>query len=193
MVNGILGAIFGGAAAQALEALLRGGDLTVRQVARVAGLSPSSASVALRTLEARGLVRGVPVGTAVQYRLNEEHFALPHVRALVAEGHQLRSDLPQLIESRLGSRPRCVILFGSMARGDARKDSDMDLLVVARDEEQLEGWDSTGHELAEWLTGRIGGPLDVVMVTAPSAAELRRPFWRNVLREGQVLDGEPLA
>ncbi|MBM3219770.1 MAG: nucleotidyltransferase domain-containing protein [Candidatus Rokubacteria bacterium] len=59
-------------------------------------------------------------------------------------GHRIRattirsSDLPiaqvlaERVVSRFGSEVRRVILFGSRARGDARSDSDFDLLVVVR-------------------------------------------------------------
>ncbi|GIW42011.1 MAG: DNA polymerase [Candidatus Binatia bacterium] len=39
----------------------------------------------------------------------------------------------KLLESTLGDRLVSVVLFGSVARGDARENSDIDLLIVARD------------------------------------------------------------
>lgn len=191
--NRSLGNIFGSATAQTLDALLRSDGLTVRQVARVTGLAPSTASLALRSLESQGLARGVAVGTALQYWLNEAHFALPHLRGLVQAADEIRERFPQMLRSALGSDPRCVMLFGSTARGDARKDSDMDLLVVAHDTTQLERWYARVSDLGEWLTSRIGGPWDVIVVAAPSKEQLRRPFWRNVLSEGRLLAGKPLG
>jgi predicted nucleotidyltransferase len=41
--------------------------------------------------------------------------------------------LKELVLRRHGDRVRRIILFGSRARGDARPDSDYDLLVVLRD------------------------------------------------------------
>ncbi|MBI4609914.1 MAG: nucleotidyltransferase domain-containing protein [Candidatus Rokubacteria bacterium] len=43
-----------------------------------------------------------------------------------------KTDLKDLILQADGSRVRRIILFGSRARGDARPDSDFDLLVVFR-------------------------------------------------------------
>jgi predicted nucleotidyltransferase len=42
----------------------------------------------------------------------------------------ISQEVTQRILRRLGSRVRKIILFGSRARGDARPDSDFDLLVV---------------------------------------------------------------
>lgn len=47
----------------------------------------------------------------------------------LALAHQLK----ELILQADGERVRKIILFGSRARGDARADSDFDLLVVLRD------------------------------------------------------------
>jgi uncharacterized protein len=42
-------------------------------------------------------------------------------------------ELTKRILATVGSRVRKIILFGSRARGDARPDSDFDLLVILRD------------------------------------------------------------
>ena len=58
-------------------------------------------------------------------------------------------------------RPRKVILFGSRARGDARGDSDYDLLVVIDDDfprEKLSG------QQARRPRGQYRGPVDIVPI-----------------------------
>lgn len=52
----------------------------------------------------------------------------------LATAHQLK-DLVLKVD---GERVRRIILFGSRARGDARADSDFDLLIVLRDIAPLE-------------------------------------------------------
>ena len=78
-----------------------------------------------------------------------------------------------------------VILFGSLARGDAGKRSDLDLIVVL---------DAPGRFL-----DRVGlvddalrerdVPLDLLVYTSDEFAELSRTraFLRRALREGRVL------
>ena len=61
-------------------------------------------------------------------------------------------------------QPLRVILFGSRARGDARPDSDIDLLVVVRDDERP--LDVMKH-LYTHVRG-IGLPLDMLAVTQSS-------------------------
>jgi predicted nucleotidyltransferase len=81
-----------------------------------------------------------------------------------------------------------VVLFGSHARGNARADSDLDLLVI---EPHLTGRRAEFVRLREAL-GAIGVPVDLIVISAEHAEQ-----WRDVpgtmvneaLREGLVLVG----
>ena len=78
--------------------------------------------------------------------------------------------------------PEKIILFGSRARGDAKPDSDLDLLVIDADRELEDEYRKTVREL--------GVPVDLIVQTAVEVAS-----WRNVhnhfltkaVREGRVL------
>jgi len=66
------------------------------------------------------LARSVP-----GYRIGVEHMAEPY-RTLVKH-------LCESLQEVLGDRLVSLAVFGSVARGEAREDSDVDLLIVARD------------------------------------------------------------
>ncbi|MBP7411312.1 MAG: nucleotidyltransferase domain-containing protein [Methanoculleus sp.] len=76
-----------------------------------------------------------------------------------------------------------IILFGSVARGDDRPDSDIDILVITPKED---------FHLREYLTGlafdllmQTGERLSVkVLSRADVAAHRQYPFIRHVLRDG---------
>lgn len=187
-----LARIFGNGTSRVLDALLASDGLTIRQVARVADIAPGTSATALERLEEKGIVRSKPVGSALQYWVNNQHYAVPVLRRLVEEGRHLEGKLPGLILSILGSDPRSVIAFGSTARSGPRAARDLDLLVIAHNEQQLEWWKSAVDDLGEVLELEVGGPLDVLMVAPPSPSDLRRPFWREVVRDGIVIAGEPL-
>jgi len=90
--------------------------------------------------------------------------------------------------------PEMIILFGSHARGDARPDSDLDLIVV-----ESEAFDKQRSRHQECLhlndaLGRVRVPKDILVF---SAAEVE--YWRDslnhvlarALREGRVLYERP--
>lgn len=82
--------------------------------------------------------------------------------------------------------PLKVILFGSIARGDARPDSDLDLLVIFP---HIENKHRARADIFRALSD-IPAPLDV-LVTTPDEIERRKDALGSVLRpairEGRVV------
>ena len=85
-----------------------------------------------------------------------------------------------------GFQPERIIVFGSYARGEARDDSDIDLLVVMPD-----GTDRRQTAIAILgVLGGLGVAKDVVVTTPDEIArrgDLVGTVLRPALREGKVL------
>lgn len=96
----------------------------------------------------------------------------------------LRSFTQRLVEH---FAPQKVILFGSQARGEARWDSDADILVVM----PFEG-SSFEQRLAMLELGAPSFPVDLLLCK-PEAAVQRYgwgdPFIREAMDHGEVLHG----
>jgi predicted nucleotidyltransferase len=83
--------------------------------------------------------------------------------------------------------PRRVVLFGSVARGNAGADSDLDLLVVLDDDAPAEAlnW----HRLHEARAGYTG-PVDIVACregVLKAQARAKGSFADTVVRDGIVV------
>jgi predicted nucleotidyltransferase len=78
-----------------------------------------------------------------------------------------------------------VILFGSQARGDAKLDSDWDLLVlIDKDKKTPEDEDKYGFPFDELGWG-YGVAINTLLYTKKQwEAGKIFPFYRNVMREG---------
>ena len=92
----------------------------------------------------------------------------------------------------VGLAPQAVVVFGSMARGTARPDSDLDLLVVT-DTLSAEGsdWTATYLRAMDLLWG-IRLPIDVLLCTPAEFAkwrDTRNHVLGQVAREGKVAYG----
>jgi uncharacterized protein len=96
----------------------------------------------------------------------------------------VKAELQQLYGDRLAK----VILYGSYARGDFHEDSDMDFLVVLKDEEI-----EVGKELRFMSETFYPMLLDYNIYISRHPTSLKRfetsefPFYKNVRQEGITL------
>jgi predicted nucleotidyltransferase len=84
------------------------------------------------------------------------------------------------------AKPKKVILFGSRARGDARSDSDLDLLVIAESTEPR-------YRRSAPLYGALSDillPMDIIVFSPEEVkewSEVPQAFVTTAIREGKVL------
>ncbi|HEU0293867.1 MAG TPA: nucleotidyltransferase domain-containing protein [Anaerolineales bacterium] len=104
----------------------------------------------------------------------------PRVRAL-----KLAREVRKRLTKELG-RPVRVIMFGSQARGDAGKESDIDLLVV------LPSLDARTTRLASEIGWEVGFDAGKVISIIPDTREQMKrfaflPFYQTIKQEGIVV------
>lgn len=179
------GGLITGARGAVLAILLRTSDtLTGRQIHRMVRDHYSLWSVqeALRALAQLGLIDTRAVGRASVHTLNTGHSFVAPLRTLADPVTALRS----AIQEAAGPDLQAAILFGSIARGDADIDSDIDLAVIAPT-----AWDRRS-ELQDNVQTRLGNQCDVLVFTEPEfhqAAAAGEPVVQDILREGVALIG----
>jgi hypothetical protein len=177
-------AVLSPSVAAVLRVLVRAApaEFTLREVARLAGVSHNTAQTVVHRLADHGLVDLRPAGRALLCAFNTDHLAADAVAALVT----LRSRLVHaLVEELSGWSPPPVhaSLFASGGRGDGDVHSDLDLLVVRPDLPDAaaeQAWDAQLAESTARLRRRTGNPVNMVETT------------RDGLRRA-LLDSEPLV
>lgn len=175
-----------GALLQTLARLER--PVTRRQLAAAAGVAPGNASAVVEELIRAGLVSETSAGRASMVALNRAHLAAGPLLALAG----LRGELIHRLRDRLTGWPDLLgaWLFGSVARGDADDESDVDLLIVAEDLESIDLHERLAVldlDVRSWT----GNELQVVEHSAASWRKLVRA--RNPLVEQIRLEGIPLT
>jgi predicted nucleotidyltransferase len=103
----------------------------------------------------------------------------PRVRAL-----KLAKEVRKRLTNTLG-KPVQVIMFGSQARGDATKESDIDLLVV------LPSINNDTLKITSDIAWEVGFEAGRVISAIPDTKENMKhygflPFYRNIKEEGVV-------
>lgn len=178
------GGLMPGARGAVLAVLLRtGAPLTGRRVHSLVADRHSLGAVqqALRDLDRLGLITTETIGRAGAHRINERHAAIGSLRDLVSPIEMLTRVVQESVREVVA-----VIVFGSVARGEAHTDSDIDLAVIAPD-----GWDGRA-ELQQEVQERLGNDCDVLHLTLDSfelAPEDREPVVAEILRDGIALIG----
>lgn len=144
----------------------------------------------LRRLVKQGVVESDRVGNAFTYRLNRDHLAAEHIVALA----QVRKTLLERIEDRLESwqvPPVYAAVFGSVARGEATEDSDVDLLLIRPEDADADRWETQVDELAVEVTRWTGNdtrPLEFTEAELAGRA-YDEAVLRDVARDGLTVAG----
>jgi len=103
--------------------------LFVRQIARRVETSVGTVQRELNLLADAGLIKRSTVGNQVFYRANQEHPEYPELRALLAK----TTGVFQILKTALvplASRIKLAFVYGSVARGEEKATSDIDLMVI---------------------------------------------------------------
>ncbi len=105
-------------------------EMTGRELQRVIGRgSHQGIRNAADRLAEQGVVSRRSAGNANLYQLNRDHVAASWIEGLASLPAQVLDRLRDAING-WGQPPVLVVLFGSVARGEATPESDLDLLVV---------------------------------------------------------------
>jgi predicted nucleotidyltransferase len=172
-------------------------ELNLRALARLSGVSLAQASRVLPGLVSLGMVERREVPPAALFRVVPDHVAVRAVMELSRARDVVLGGLGELA-AKLSLPPVSVIVFGSLARGEAGVESDIDVVMVrsAAVGEECEAW---RHDVEAWRQAArrlSGNAVEIVEVGEGEISRLlrsRRPMWRDVVRDGVVVYGAPLA
>lgn len=165
-------------------------EFTGRELAAEAGTSPPNTIQALNGLRAHGLVERRTVGRAQLWRFRREHALAAPLRGVFA-AEKTASERPWgIVTVALSQIPGVerIALFGSVARGDERPDSDIDLLVIVGSGRAKKKAEPAVDGLRAQVARRFGNRLSPVVLTRDEFASRRSATLRkSVLHDGIVL------
>ncbi len=194
-------AMIPGARGQVLGALTRDtSPQTIRQVSLSAGVSWSQTAQVIEDLAALGIVERRPTPGAILVRLAPGNVAAGAIQAIT----DLRTPAIDALRREAGSvtpAPLSLTVFGSFARGEARRDSDVDVVAV-RDPAAVPGGVEEDHLWLESIGRWVGTARSVtgnaIHLIDLELSELRpaprkAPAWlQDASKDGIVIAGRPL-
>jgi len=170
------------------------GPFSGRQVQRLTReRSVTGVHKSLKRLAEQGVVLRQRVGRTDLYRLNPDHVAADAIKAIARLPEKV-FDLMRRELSAWVCKPSCAAVFGSVARGEERPDSDIDVLLVRPENADLEAWRLAVSGFMDTLSKATGNDVRVLDLTAD---ELRRPendaLLAELRRDAVHLMGESVA
>lgn len=163
--------------------------VTVRELARHAGVSPQGALRIVNELAGAGLLITETAGRALMVSLNREHLAAEPLTALVGSRARLVERLRNELTAWSGLAG--AWLFGSAARGDGGPNSDIDILLVATTSIDDNDWGGATARLISSVTTWTGNAVQLVEHTRRSFTQLVRRH--NPLIDAIRIEGIPLT
>jgi predicted nucleotidyltransferase len=152
-------------------------SVTARALARHAEVSPQAALDIAMDLAEAGLVKVDRVGRSLMIALNRKHLMADPLIAMASARARLVEQLVQ--ELSAWKDLAGAWLFGSAARGDGGRESDIDVVLVARHSTESAQWLSATARLADLASSWSGNTLQLVEYTNATLATL--------IREGSAL------
>ena len=176
-------------------------ELNLRTIARLAGVSVAQASRVLPGLVELGVVERREVPPSSQFRLLPDHVVSRALLDIARSSDTVLAEIGRLAGA-LPRPPDRVVVFGSLARGEAGRDSDIDVVVVRPDTigEDDDLWAESIETWRRDIARLAGNPVEVLEVSAAEAAQKttnRTELWADIRRDGRVVYGpgfnEPTA
>ncbi len=168
-------------------------ELNLRTIARLAEVSPAQVSRVLPPLVQLGLVERREVPPSSLFRLSSDHVAAQPLRALTTVRETTLAYIGE-VAANLQVAPESIVVFGSLARGEADARSDIDVLIVrpAAIAGEDEAWADSVEELRAALRAKTGNTVEVLEAGSNEVERLLasdRPLWRDIRRDGLVVFG----
>ncbi len=169
--------------------------LSGRQVGELSGYTHKGAIHALKSLVELGAVKQRRVGKAYQYSLSKDSIFVEKIitPCIMAEA-SLFDDLKGEITAHFSNDTISLVLYGSVARGEEKNGSDIDVLAIVKDEtKKREVEDKTASKVPHFNT-RFKGLLSLHCFTLNEIKGKKTLFMlRSAMREGIRLSGKPLG
>lgn len=165
-----------------------------REIARLAGLPASTVANVLADLVQSGIVTMYPHPNSYGYQLNPDHLLVEAILDLASTHVRLTRKIRDRVRE-WKIQPEAAWLYGSTARGDGDRGSDIDLLFVWPDRDfDRDVWDEQQIDaLVVYVNGLTGNFVQIAQRSLDEILNLERErssFTANLRVDGiDLIDG----
>ncbi len=162
-------------------------EFTESELQRIAGIPQASVHRNVKSLLENGLLDRKRIGKANLYSLNKEHILYPLLSNDFEEERNILVELKKVIAGAVKnlSEVELAVLFGSIAKGIERADSDVDVFIVCKgDKSQLE---EKLRDLISVTRNKFGNPFSLMIKRREELKELKTRSIYKEIKGGEVI------
>lgn len=156
--------------------------MSEREMASILKISHMSVNRTLRDLNELNLVSYITIGKAHLWKVNRQSYTYAMLRKLMDQVRSIKDPLQalkQMILKRLSLKPvQRIVLFGSVVQGTEKPDSDIDLFIVIKNNEEKGEVEIALDKLSIECLEKFGNRLSPYLLTDQ---ELRRKKGLEVI------------
>ena len=153
-------------------------SMSEREIASILKVSHMSVNRTMRELADMNFVNFVVVGKAHLWRVNRKSYAFKVLYKLIKEFLETKESLEDLKETLLKNLPKTlikrVVLFGSLTKGSERPDSDIDIFIVVKNNQDKQKLEISLDKLSSICLKVYGNRLAPYVLTEKEVSQKKR-------------------
>lgn len=164
-------------------------EFTSRELSGYCGVSVRGVIDILTLFEQYGFVKSRRVGNSILWKMDENNYL---TKSIILPSYEAERNLLDYLKRKISARVRRfpvqkAVIYGSVARGIERPDSDIDLLLVVKEKGK---WvKELQDKLRGEMLGLFGNMLSVLVCTSSEYKKLGRGLKKEI-GEGIVVFGD---
>ena len=164
-------------------------EFTSRELSSYCGVSVRGVIDILSSFERHGFVKSRRVGKSILWKMDENHYL---TKSLILSTFRVDDNLVNQLKQNISAVVRKfpvqrAVIYGSLARGEERPDSDIDLLLVVREKGK---WVEKLHaELGEKILKLFGNTLSVLVYTQNEYKKMPQNMKKEIENSIAVIGG----
>ncbi|MFQ6130231.1 MAG: nucleotidyltransferase domain-containing protein [Candidatus Hadarchaeaceae archaeon] len=157
-------------------------EFTSRELSGYCGVSVRGIIDILSLFERYGLVKSRRVGKSILWKVDENNYL---TKSLILPSFEVERNLVDHLKQRISTIVRRfpvqnAVIYGSIARGDERPDSDIDLLLIVKKKGK---WvEELQDKLRREILGLFGNLLSILICTQNEYKKMSRELKKEIER-----------
>jgi len=163
-------------------------SMSEREIASILKVSHMSVNRTMRELAELNFVNFVTIGKAHLWRVNHKSYAFRALSELIKGVSGIQEPIEELKKILLKNLPKTfikrIVLFGSIAKGSERTNSDIDIFVLARDKQSKEKLESSIEKLSNICFEMYGNRLAPYILTEQELKQKKKLKVISEIKKG---------